>query len=95
MTRCTDCQAKIPTLASRLRKVNSALHTLGLTYHETFPWPAIDAILVDNGFDALRQSEDYSRGPYRISASIGENKYLSVSWHRTDSGRWEVTAYVN
>lgn len=31
----------------------------------------------------------------RKHVEIGEGKWLSMSWHRMESGRYEVVAYVN
>jgi hypothetical protein len=86
---CPDCVKK-PSLKVRLARVNEALHALGLTYHEFIPVYAIDAALVDNGFNA---STIYGGSPMR--EEVGEGKWLTAVFTKMRSGRWEVVAYVN
>lgn len=89
---CSTCKAKIPTLASRLRKVNGKLWDLGLTYHEHVPHTEIDGILKQEGFeDTIGASYD----GHKLNCSVGDGKWLHVSWYRMQSGRYEIVAYVN
>lgn len=94
--KCATCNAKIPTLASRLRKVNSELHQLGLEYHDTLSYSlnATDRILSMYGFYET-DGEITTGRDGKIHLAVGEDKWLSFSWHTTESGRYEVVAYVN
>lgn len=98
MTICTECKTKLPSLASRVRKVNSELYQLGLEYHDMLSYSlnAVDRILVKHGF---REQAGESIVPGlngRQHVEVGEGKWLSMSWYRLPaSGRYEVVAYVN
>jgi hypothetical protein len=93
---CENCKAKMPTLHTRTLRVNSELHQLGLTYHNTLSGAlhGVDRILLAHGFcqtdDAFGSSLDG-----RLHEQVGDGKWVSVAWHRLDSGRYEVVAYVN
>lgn len=99
-TLCTECNAKVPTLKTRLARVNNALHKLGLTYHASVPWHAIDTVLETNGFnlptyDQKHERPGGSKFDFRTLDEVGEGKWLTVAVHQMESGRYEVTAYVN
>ena len=95
MTQCATCKAKMPNLQTRLHRVNKALHALGLVYHPTVPMPEIEAILSANGFEAYGEDNQTGIGDISFHRSVGEGKYLHMSWYQMPSGRFEVTAYVN
>lgn len=81
-------------LKSRNRtKVNNALHTLGLTYHPSIPLTDIDTILTSNGFNALEEAI-YCGREGNSNEPVGYGVYLSLSWYKMPSGRFEVIAYV-
>jgi len=90
MTLCTKCKAKIPSPASRQKAVNNALYYLGTYYHDALPLADINRILTESGFQAATFSQ-----VGRCHEEVGEGKWLSVTFYRMDSGRWEVVAYVN
>jgi hypothetical protein len=89
MTLCTNCQSKIPSLRARKQAVNADLHKLGLIYHDYLPFDQIDQILLSHGFNALEETG------IKLHEEIGEGLWLSASFYRMESGRWEVVAYVN
>ena len=91
---CENCKAEIPSLKTRLKRVNDFLHALGLYYHETLPLSDIDTILEANGFQPPMWSYSSQKGETQRHA-VGTDKWLTASFHRMDSGRWEVVAYVN
>jgi hypothetical protein len=97
MTLCTECKAKIPTLTTRLRRVNSELQLVGLEYPETLGAGLVRVydILRLQGFTEPEVGYTLPQPDGRIHAEVGEGKWLSVSWHRMESGRYEVVAYVN
>jgi hypothetical protein len=97
---CETCKAKIPTLHTRLVRVNADLYQLGLEYRDTLSYSlnAIDRILLANGFVITSGSIELAictgiNGQRHIE--VGEGKWLSLSWYRLDSGRYEIVAYVN
>lgn len=98
---CYECGAKIPTLESRLRRVNAELYQLGLEYHDTLSYSlnAADRILLKHGFQETYRD---TTPPVILTglegkqhSDVGEGKYLTLAWHRMESGRYEVVAYVN
>ena len=90
---CETCKAKLPTLHTRLLRVNSELHQLGLSYWDYLPVYQVDSALTNHGFAATDLWQAGNDG--RHHEEVGEGKWLSVSWHKMESGRYEVVAYVN
>ena len=85
-------------MATRLRKTNGALYDAGKTYWETLgaSITAIEASLALAGFQSdIGLIAPINEGEYRLHVEVGDNKWLSASWHRMESGCWEVVAYVN
>lgn len=93
---CENCKAKIPTLETRLKRVNKALYILGTGYHATLGYSlnAIDRILTGNGFNDPETTVTPSNDGW-LHCPVGEGKYLHITWHRMASRLYEVTAYVN
>jgi hypothetical protein len=93
MDKLTQMTAQQERVARR--RVNNALHALGLLRHDSLPIAEIDAALAANGFEetepAIYCGRDGNCSPMRV----GTYTYLSLSWHKYDSGRYEVVAYVN
>lgn len=92
---CETCQVKLPTLKTRLNRVNDALYSIGLTYHQFLPTKAIDYALTQNGFSETSRWEFAPRGKVKVHDEVGEGKWISVTAYKMPSGRWEVIAYVN
>ena len=101
MTRCPQCNQDLPAvakMATRLRKVNSDLHAIGLVYWDTLGESivAIEHALGTSGFSAeVGPISPTTPGEYRLHIEVGDSKWLSASWYRMESGRYEVVAYVN
>lgn len=87
------------------RKINNALHNIGRTLHDAIPFPAIEAafiahelILLDDDGTALRGvifcGED-GRADFSVRGDRGEitNAALHMTWHKHDTGRYEIVAY--
>jgi hypothetical protein len=76
------------------RAVNDALYGMGRTYHDGVPLTTVSELLVHYGFDAL---EDMLLCGHvgSFNAEVGRNRFLTLSWYRMESGRYEVVAYVN
>lgn len=97
MTLCSECKAKIPTLQTRQLRVNSGLHQLGLEYPDTLGAGLVrvyDTLRL-HGFTEPEVGHTLSQSDGRIHAEVGDGKWLSLSWHRMESGRYEIVAYVN
>ena len=87
-------------LAQRMRDVNHMLWECGKTYYESLgeAMYAVTASLSVNDFETqpftdsclLNQGKDKHQ-----HAPVGERKYVSASYHRMPSGRWELVAYVS
>jgi len=77
------------------RKVNAALHELGRVYHDGLPIAQIDAALSANGFDETEPAIYCGRDGSCSPMQVGARTWLSLSWHKMESGRYEVTAYVS
>lgn len=93
--KCESCNAEIPTLSRRLRRVNSELHQLGLTYHQRVPVASIDSALRANGFSETGCWSFLPGQQFRIHDEVGDGKWITVSGYRMESGNWEIVAYVN
>lgn len=77
------------------RRVNDKLYDLGLVYHDSLPMKAIDDVLVENGFKATEPAIYCGRDAQCSPMQVGAYTWLSLSWHKMESGRYEVTAYVS
>ena len=75
-------------------QVNNGLYDLGLKYHDYIPVYEIDSILVQNGFDATEPAI-YCGRDGKTHDEVGHGKFLSMSWHKMESGRYEIVAYLN
>lgn len=92
MTHCAECRVKLPSLAQRLRRVNSELYQLGLQYHRVVPFDQIASVLESHGFIP----PTFQAIGLKYHESVGEGKFISVSLHKMEvTGSWEVVAYVN
>lgn len=94
---CENCNSKIPTTQSRQRKVNDALHALGLVYYEHLGDALVrtyDALRA-NGFTEPEVGYTLPSNQGRIHGEVGDGKWLTVNFFRMESGRYEVVAYVN
>jgi hypothetical protein len=81
------------TERSNRTKANNALHTLGLTYHESIPLVWIDSILTDNGFKATEEAI-YCGRDGRSTEQVGDRTWLTLNWHKMESGRYEIVVYL-
>lgn len=88
-----DSQSRY-NLRHRTKLVNNRLHVLGLGYHDLLPIAQIDLILTDNGFQPTEPAI-YCGADSKFHEPVGDGKYLTITWHKMESGRYEVTAYVN
>lgn len=75
------------------RRVNSALHDMG-NYHDGIPLGVVNEILEARGFDALEVMLLCGRQG-SINEPVGRNRWLSLTWYKMESGRYEVVSYVS
>jgi hypothetical protein len=87
---------KTLTATGRTRKnrANAALHALGLTYHQSIPLVDIDNILAANGFLETEEAI-YCGRDGRSQQPVAETVWLILTWHKMDSGTYEILAYLS
>src|ERR1700675_601935 len=84
---CETCKAKLPTLKTRLTRVNDALHQLGLELWTSVPYHRIDTALEANVFNAPTYGAGTTQD--RTHEEVGDGKWLTLSLYRHESGRYE------
>ena len=75
-------------------QVNERLYNLGKVYHNYIPVYEIDSALVESGFEATEPAI-YCGADGKSHEEVGHGKYLSMTWHKMESGRYEIVAYLN
>ena len=73
--------------------VNRELHGIG-NYHPFIPVETIDTILVKHGFHAMEEAI-YCGREGRCSELIGDYSYISLTWYKMESGKYEIVSYVS
>lgn len=63
-------------------------------YHDGVPLSGINEALVVYGFEPLEPMILCGRVG-SLNADIGHNRFLTLSWYKMDSGRYEVVAYAS
>lgn len=79
---------------SARKRVNDALYDMGLLYWHSIPLANIDAILTHGGF---RETEPaiYCGREGTSHERVGDYTWFTMTWHKMESGKYEVTAYVS
>lgn len=92
---CENCKEKLPTVFKRQLRVNSELYQLGLEYNTLGHFLyTTDRVLVKHGFNEMQTF--IQPGPTgHVHQEVGDGKWLSLSWYKMPSGRFEFVAYVN
>lgn len=75
------------------KKANKALAELP-NYHDSIPLVAIDRCLTDAGFSETDGGIYCGRQGTSIE-QVGPRTWLSLSWYRMESGRYEIVCYVS
>lgn len=75
------------------KRVNEALWKMGRIYYESVPLVEIASLLRANGFEFNDVIATADEG--RLTRPVGRDKWLSLSYFKMPSGRFEVVAYVN
>jgi len=74
--------------------VNGDLFYLGKRYHNFIPNAEIDKILTLRGLNALEEGIYCGREGH-VHEHVGEGLWLSMTWYKMSTGRYEIVAYVN
>jgi hypothetical protein len=90
----TEQQRIAKEVKNATKQVNEALYKLGTRFHDYIPVYEIDSILVESGFDPTEPAI-YCGRDGSIHELVGHNKYLFMTWHKMDTGRYEIVAYLN
>lgn len=99
----TDIDLPLPSLSTKEK--NKAINNVNKNlrdeithnkYHSTIPIMQIAKIIEVNGFDDSKVGQGIFVGATgKIHVSIGSGAYLTMSWYRMESGRYEITAYAS
>jgi hypothetical protein len=74
-------------------RVNRELQQLPI-YNDGLPISLIDDILTKHGFNATEPAI-YCGREGTSNAQVGDRTYLSLTWYKMESGRYEVVTYVS
>jgi hypothetical protein len=76
------------------KRVNDRLYDLGKTYHESLPLESVDDLLTNNGLEATEPAI-YCGREGSCTQQVGPRSYLTFTWYKMESGRYEFVAYCN
>lgn len=74
-------------------RVNRQLQQLPI-YHDGLPLTEIDNILAANGASALEEAI-YCGREGKVHEQVQSNTWLTMTWYKMESGRYEIVAYVS
>jgi len=75
------------------KRANRKLAALG-NYHYGLALVEIDDILESEGFNPLEPAI-YCGADGHTHAQVGAKTWISLSWHKMESGRYEVVVYLS
>lgn len=76
------------------RMLNNFLYEMGRCYQASVPLDRVNDALRAYGFDELEPMLLCGRDGH-LHENVGRNRWLSLTWHKMESGRYEVVAYVS
>ena len=93
---CQKSAAKLERYAEKAsrRVVNEKLYELGKSYHDGLPLAVIDGWLEDEGFGKVIDGI-YCGNDGKILEQVGPHSWFAMTWHRMQSGRYEIVAYLS
>jgi hypothetical protein len=94
MNRQKEVNDRNREIKRKAQKVNDGLYAIGLKYWDYIPVYEMDSLLVENGFDAT-EAGIYCGTDSKIHEHVGAGKFFSMSYHKMESGRFEIVAYLN
>lgn len=86
-----------PRESPRRNQANRRIHALTCNrYFESIPLADLKAILAGEGFRTEPLDGIYCGSEGRCApVQVGERTWLTLSWYRMASGRYEVTCYLS
>jgi hypothetical protein len=89
--------ATVLSETARRRHANQRIHALtGNQYFESIPLADLKAILAEQAFQTEPLDGIYCGAQGRIApAQVGERTWITLSWYRMVSGRYEITCYLS
>lgn len=87
-------------LAPIRRRLNNGLYDICRGMHNSIPLTAINDLLHKEGLqmeDGFILTGKDSKASIDIFTTEGKevNSVVALSWHKFDTGRWEINAYVS
>ena len=76
------------------RHANDALYTLGRTYHEGLALSEIENILTVNGFAGMEPGI-YCGRDGQVHEQVGTRTWITLVWHKMESGKYEIVSYLS
>lgn len=84
------------TLRTRINRLNRDLAALTRNrYFACLPIYEMRLAVEKHGFNSSDLDGIYCGSTGRSVASLGENVWLALTWHKMESGRWEIVAYAS
>ena len=75
------------------KQVNNDLAKIG-NYHDGIPISLIDSVLERHGFNGMEPAIYCGREGNFIE-KVGDKTFLSVTWYKMESGKYEIVSYVS
>lgn len=98
----TDEDLPLPAMSpadkkKAMKKANDALAgDIAKKYHNSIPLQNISDILEVSGFDTSKLGNGIFVGQSgRVHEPVGYGVYLTMTWYKMDSGRYEIVAYLS
>jgi hypothetical protein len=87
--------APLPNERSARNKANRLLADLSRKYHQGIPTTELTNILDQAGFDSRPLEGIYTGRDGKSHDQVGPKTWLALSWHKMDSGNYEINAYLS
>jgi hypothetical protein len=81
-------------IRNNARHVNRHLYELGRTYHASVPLDTVSTLLETYGFNPLEAMLLCGREGH-LHEPVGHDKWVSMTWYKMESGRYEIVAYLS
>ena len=75
-------------------RANDKLADISRRYHDGLALTEIDAALTAEGFSSM-ESAIYCGRDGQSHEQVGERTWLTLCWHKMESGRYEINAYLS
>ncbi len=87
--------SKLRDRARMKRHANSALYDLNHNrYHDSIPVYDVDVILAQYGYNTLEPAI-YCGREGQIHEQVDARTWLTMTWYKMESGRYEIVAYLS